>query len=130
MRPFALLYIPVTLRTAFGARPARLVLGLQQHSLQVTHLDGVRDLLPTSQRAVSLGVMTTKVELDPGICKIKHNNHGNWQLLAGLHMLAALWPELFNFLFVLLWFVLINGDCNCAILPLENILKSGTIRCF
>lgn len=61
------LYIPVTLRTPFGARPARLVLRLQQHSFQVALLDGVGDLLPISQRAVSLGVLATEVELDPGI---------------------------------------------------------------
>lgn len=100
------IYIPVTLRTSFGARPARLVLGLQQHSLQVPHLDGVRDLLPTSQRAVSLGVKATEVELYPGICKSKYNNHRpiflcNSQLLAGLHMVATPWPKLFILSFCL-----------------------------
>lgn len=124
LRIFAPLYIPVTLRTFFGARPARLVLSLQQHSLQVPHLDGMRDLFPTSQRAVSLGVMATEVELDPGICKLKHNNHrpfvSDSQLLAGLHMLAALWPKSFNLFF------------DQGVLQLRNsaVRKSGTIRCF
>lgn len=99
LRPFAALYIPVTLRTPFGARPARLVLGLQQHSLQVALLDGMGDVLPTSQRAVSLGALATEVELDPGICESKHSGHKrfvcNSQPLAGLHILAVFWPELF-----------------------------------
>lgn len=116
------IYIPVTLRTPFGARPARLVLGLQQHSLQVALLDGMGDLLPTSQRAVSLGALATEVELDPGICESKHSGHKrfscNSQPPAGLRMLAVLWPKL---LFCL--FVLIEGDCNCATLQIGNIKK-------
>lgn len=52
-------HVPAALRTFFGARSARLVLSLQQHSLQVPHLDEVVDLLPTSERAVSLGVVAT-----------------------------------------------------------------------
>lgn len=134
LRPFAPLYIPVTLRTSFGARPARLVLGLQQHSLQVPHLDGVRDLLPTSQRAVSLGVKATEVELYPGICKSKYNNHRPiffFFYVTLSYWLASIWWRHFGLNCLFCCFVcLFLSRSNCAVLQLGDTLESGAILCF
>ena len=78
---------PVALRASFGAVPARLVLGIQQHFLHVTLLDGGGDLLLAAVVTGALGAIATEMQLNPGTLKQTHTNTGGPSCPEPLHFL-------------------------------------------